>query len=281
MVAISKEEEKALRVKILNVIGEFCEKNNINYFLAFGTLLGAIREQGMIEWDYDIDVMLPRPDYRKFLELFSKQVETPRYRVKNFRSNKNFICPISIVEDLETNNITEIGMDEDDPLKRINVELYPIDGAPNSEIVYNFHMFVLTILNNILKVKVSKDNPGRATHKRIILKLLKIVAIPLSQHFLLFLIDKISTMYQFELSSMTSVATIGRLGYKTYTTKTIYDKYTYAIYEHKRFRVPMDYDSWLCKRYGNYHLLPSKKEIERSLSLKNYYQYGINNTEME
>ena len=60
-----QEAETAL----LEIFAEICEKHHLRYYLAYGTLIGAIRHQGFIPWDDDIDVMMPRPDYERFLEV--------------------------------------------------------------------------------------------------------------------------------------------------------------------------------------------------------------------
>ena len=44
---------------------EFCEKNNLTFWLIGGGLIGALREGGFVPWDDDVDVMLPREDYEK------------------------------------------------------------------------------------------------------------------------------------------------------------------------------------------------------------------------
>ena len=62
MEKLSLEECKKISLDILIDIADFCEKNGITYFLSVGTLLGAIRHQGFIPWDDDIDIMMPRPD---------------------------------------------------------------------------------------------------------------------------------------------------------------------------------------------------------------------------
>ena len=56
--------------EILDVIHEVCEKYNLHYSLAWGTLIGAIRHQGFIPWDDDVDIMMPREDYDKLMELW-------------------------------------------------------------------------------------------------------------------------------------------------------------------------------------------------------------------
>lgn len=59
-------------LEILLVIDEFCRENGITWFMQSGTALGAVRHQGFIPWDDDIDIGLMRPDYDRFLELAEK-----------------------------------------------------------------------------------------------------------------------------------------------------------------------------------------------------------------
>lgn len=59
----------AAMVEVLEVFAEICDKHNLRYFAAYGTLLGAVRHQGFIPWDDDIDIFMLRGDYERFLEI--------------------------------------------------------------------------------------------------------------------------------------------------------------------------------------------------------------------
>ena len=67
---ISLTDMRNIQLEILDRIDNVCRKNGLRYSLGGGTLLGAIRHKGYIPWDDDIDIMLPRPDYEKFLKIF-------------------------------------------------------------------------------------------------------------------------------------------------------------------------------------------------------------------
>ena len=59
--------------KLLLIIKKICEKHNLEYFLTFGSLLGAIRHQGYVPWDDDIDILMIREDYNKLLQVLDKE----------------------------------------------------------------------------------------------------------------------------------------------------------------------------------------------------------------
>ena len=72
MEELTLEQIKARELNVLRQFDAFCRENNIRYFLSNGTLLGAVKYKGFIPWDDDIDVLIPRGDYNRFLELFPK-----------------------------------------------------------------------------------------------------------------------------------------------------------------------------------------------------------------
>ena len=77
---LEKNEIKEIQLGILDYVDEICKKNNISYFLSYGTMLGAVRHKGMIPWDDDIDISLYRKDYERLLKAIEED-QHPVYRV--------------------------------------------------------------------------------------------------------------------------------------------------------------------------------------------------------
>ena len=67
-------ETQLCGVEILKDVVEICEKHKIAYYLSYGTLLGAVRHQGFIPWDNDIDIEMPVEDYKRFLQTYSSNL---------------------------------------------------------------------------------------------------------------------------------------------------------------------------------------------------------------
>lgn len=123
----------AAQLEILQQIDQICQRNNIEYFVSSGTLLGAIRHGGFIPWDDDLDIEMKRLDYERFLKIAAKELPEG-YRVSGPAIDSSWRIPFSRVL-----NSKEI------PLKRerlqqfhgfpwqAGVDIFPIDCLPDDE----------------------------------------------------------------------------------------------------------------------------------------------------
>lgn len=78
-VTIEKKKLWALQIDLYLEFARVCESLGLRYFAMFGTALGAIRHNGFIPWDDDIDVVMPREDYEKLCNLYSKEFSEPYF----------------------------------------------------------------------------------------------------------------------------------------------------------------------------------------------------------
>ena len=90
MEKLNLKDLQHLELEIFKYFISVCEKYDLRYYLAGGTLLGAIRHKGFIPWDDDIDVLMPRTDYDKLQEI-GKSLCDERYRLASFElGNLNY-----------------------------------------------------------------------------------------------------------------------------------------------------------------------------------------------
>ena len=74
--------------EILDRVVEICERHNLQYSLAYGTLIGAIRHNGFIPWDDDLDIVMPRKDYLRFIEYCKTELPN-QYYYQGVENEKN------------------------------------------------------------------------------------------------------------------------------------------------------------------------------------------------
>lgn len=131
MRVITCDEGKKIELDILLDVAKFCDENNLQYFLAYGTLLGAIRHKGFIPWDDDVDINMPRDDYNFLMENYNQARQGTPYRL---------IAPIdknsrhSIVKVIDTRTVKkEFDVKDDAEPLGIDIDIFPLDGEPSSK----------------------------------------------------------------------------------------------------------------------------------------------------
>lgn len=118
-------------LNILKIFLEICEKNNLKYFLACGTVLGAAKYKGFIPWDDDVDVCMPRGEYEKFLKV--AKTELPEWCfLQNYKTDPAFPHSYSKLRDSRTTFI-ESGVAHLKINHGIYIDVFPLDGFPESD----------------------------------------------------------------------------------------------------------------------------------------------------
>ena len=136
-------------LKILKMFKKICEENDLRYYLLGGTLLGAVRHDGFIPWDDDVDVCMPREDYEKFQKIADKQLEKPYY-LRSLENNNDYrYCFARIAtENMKIKNSSaNIPRIED-----VWIDIIPLDGMPAGKaknFFHKAHMYFWRSMNQI------------------------------------------------------------------------------------------------------------------------------------
>ena len=102
MTEIDSAQNKKLMIEELLYIDKVCKENHLRYYLAYGTLLGAVRHQGFIPWDDDVDILMPRPDYEKLISLINCREERSKYKVLHAENNRQYNYPFAKLINTDT-----------------------------------------------------------------------------------------------------------------------------------------------------------------------------------
>lgn len=241
---INAEELKTIQLDLLRKTAEFCEKNDIKYFLCGGTLLGAIRHKGYIPWDDDIDISMPRPDYDKFINTFNKVDNY--YQVIAMSNDRKYGFPFAKVHDTRT-FVDELQYAKD--RFGVYIDIFPIDGVGEDE-----QVFRILRLRKLLHTKKA-NYYQRTLSKKIINTIGKILLLPFSTHYILKLMDKEARKYMYGSTPKAGII-INPYGTREIVDISVFDKSIPMKFEDREYMVPAAYDIWLRSIYGDYMELP-------------------------
>ncbi len=260
---MSSNEIKNYELNILKVFDDFAKKNNLNYCLAYGTLLGSIRHKGFIPWDDDIDIFMLRKDYDKLLTLMKSNNNIIAENIK-FESyeTSNYYYPFAKVCDSRT-----ITISPNTPYNEsLWIDIFPLDNvSENSKI--NFLKIKIYQKMIISKLTV-KYNGWVPYYKHIIKKMIKFLLFPIPVRFFTKSIIKIAKKDNDDPSSkMVGDICWGSIdGSSVRMPIAYFDKFDSGSFENCEFPIISQYHEYLALQYGDYMKLPPEnKRITHSL----------------
>ena len=255
---VTLDEQKKIEMEIMAYIHDFCMKHSIRYFLAYGSLLGAVRHHGFIPWDDDVDIVLPREDYEVFSNQFNLENHS-NYQMINAENRKDYYCPFSKVIDKRTvlhekclRNHVEIG---------VYIDVFPLDRIDRQK---PLAMKRLSLYRCIYKVKNYKTfSRSNQWIKRAGWAFLRFLSFFFTNRFLYRRINAIAQ--GFSGNGESGRGEIAQLTLHAYSKREIHQREWYDTaescqFENNQFIIPAKYDSILSRIYGDYMTIPPKEK---------------------
>lgn len=250
-VDINRKKNWAVSIDILTVFDKVCKKYNLQYWLAFGTLLGAIRHNGFIPWDDDIDICMPRKDYEK-LQTLKDAFFSPFFLQTPYTDNGYYysFCKLRNSNTTAFSKNLRYHMSSNNCNSGMAIDIFCVDKwekNEKAELLYNDIKSLIINNSTFMKLK----NPDFANDERVINYN---GADPMTT---CREIQQLSKTYYKKETKYVSMPTITVYGYN----KGIFyiEDFSSTIihkFEGFDFPIPIGYDNILKTIYGNYMEFP-------------------------
>ena len=157
----------AAQMEVLQVVADICEENSLQYFADWGTLLGAVRHQGFIPWDDDIDICLKREDYNRLVSILPQQLPHG-FVVAGMYAGTERLRMAAYVPQLRV-MADETLWDFNDymkyfhgfPYQRAGIDIFPLDYIPVEDELADIQKIMMKQGTNLLENWTTLENAGR------------------------------------------------------------------------------------------------------------------------
>ncbi len=264
---LDKQQIQQVLKGMLDEFVAYCQKHGLRYYLVGGTLLGAVRHQGFIPWDDDIDVGMPRKDYERFLEL-----------VKREPINDHLIA-ISGEEGTLSNPYcelihtgTHLERDSSQYIRKkcqvlhLFLDIFPQDGWPESDeeaVKLARQMKHKRYMIQNARAKIGKGTSvGHIIAKTPVVLLMRCIG----YQRVIDQMNRIATRYDYDHSKYVGAITYGIYGPGERCLHDEVVAFTNVTFEGKQYCAPGCYDTYLRQIFGDYmQLPPEEKRIDHKM----------------
>lgn len=256
---------KLLKDRQLDILKEFhkiCEENNLKYTIAFGTMIGCVRHEGFIPWDDDIDVLMPKNDYYKFMEIGQKLLGDA-YFLQNDKTDKGYRFPYAKIRLNNSCLVNPISPYYKYSHKGIYIDIFPVHYLPKSKSIQKFQKYFLTLNGHIITTFCWKHvELGRTPVQKFMKFVLLVLSKIMPYKALLFFNNKVVNIGTDKNSDYLCCYASEEMGFmEKYTFKKNYFKERILMkFEDGMFYMPKEYDAIMTHIYGDYMAIPKEKK---------------------
>lgn len=267
MIKLDLDEMKSIEIGILDAFHQFCEENGLEYALAGGTMIGAVRHRGFIPWDDDIDIVMPREHYNALLKLESA-FPYP-YKIKSIYTEKNKEEPY-IYSYIKIVDVRTRMLEEPDRLRyptSVYIDIFPVDGVPKNrikrKILYQVSWLLINIgynTNSCVYRERVRPKEQIGVVKRVLYNGLRALRKTLPANFFFILCDRFCQKYDFQKCELIAPIMSG-WQYEALPKRALLPVRKIE-FEGKTYMAWNDFDLYLRTEYGDYmQLPPSEKRV--------------------
>lgn len=255
---ISNEELKQLQrveLEMLIEVDRICRKYDVKYSLDGGTLLGAVRHNGFIPWDDDIDLIMLREEYLKFKNACEKELDTQRFFLQDYQTDSAYRWGYAKMRRKNTKFI-RLGQEHLKQNAGVFLDIFVVDNVPDNFLVKRIHHFCCFLIRKTLYSEVGKHSDVNEFLKIIYSILSKI---PKDKVFVFRnWLAKVSGKKRTELISHYTLEYPKHCRYGL--PRLCFDEFIELEFEGRYFPGFKEYDLYLSTYYGDYMKLPPKEK---------------------
>lgn len=248
-------ELQLTELEIAVEVDRICHKNGIRYSLDGGTLLGAVRHQGFIPWDDDMDIIFTREEYEKFFLACQKDLDQERFFLQDYRTDPNYRWGYAKMRRRGT-EFVRLGHEHMRYRTGVLIDLFVLDHVPDSFLCRRMHFAINYIIRKILYSELGKKSEPTALARlwyRILNCLPRDLCFSLRD-----VISDVMNKRQTELVGHLLFPYPKSCSYGI--PADIFEEYDEMPFEGMMFSVVKGYDKYLTLLYGDYMMLPPEEK---------------------
>lgn len=250
------------QLKILEYFDRKCSEFGLDYYLVFGTLLGAVRHNGFIPWDADIDVAMFRDQYERMISLFNEQLDKELF-LETYKNEVKHISPHAVLKIKSTHVISE-----NQSIRKyaprydgIYIDIFPIDNVQNPDITEQTRVSKIAKIRRLVSFKLALTYGNKTSIAKKTLKWLVSFALsPVSFSTLFRRADDIMKSDNDSETDFVAILTDPQVYRKQLFPRSVFGKPVRRAFEGYFFSTPQKSEDFLSIRYGDYMELPPENE---------------------